>query len=281
MEKVAEIKKYKPTSPGRRFMTISTFEEITTDKPEKSLTVGLRKKGGRNNEGRLTVRHKGGGNKRKYRIIDFKRNKTEVPAKVASIEYDPNRSARIALLKYFDGEKRYILCPVNLKVGDIIVSGEKADIKVGNSKKLKEIPTGTLIHNIELKPKQGAKMVRSAGSTAQLMAKEGKYAHIRLPSSEVRLVNLECMATIGQVGNVIHGNLSHGKAGKSRWLGIRPTVRGVAMNPVDHPMGGGEGKSSGGRHPVSPTGVPAKGYRTRKKNKLSDKYIIKRRTVKK
>lgn len=281
MEKVAEIKKYKPTSPGRRFMTISTFEEITTDKPEKSLTVGLRKKGGRNNEGRLTVRHKGGGNKRKYRIIDFKRNKTEVPAKVASIEYDPNRSARIALLKYFDGEKRYILCPVNLKVGDIIVSGEKADIKVGNSKKLKEIPTGTLIHNIELKPKQGAKMVRSAGSTAQLMAKEGKYAHIRLPSSEVRLVNLECMATIGQVGNVIHGNLSHGKAGKSRWLGIRPTVRGVAMNPVDHPMGGGEGKSSGGRHPVSPTGVPAKGYRTRKKNKLSDKYIVKRRTVKK
>ena len=281
MEKVAEIKKYKPTSPGRRFMTISTFEEITTDKPEKSLTVGLRKKGGRNNEGRLTVRHKGGGRKRKYRIIDFKRNKTEVPAKVASIEYDPNRSARIALLKYFDGEKRYILCPVNLKVGDIIVSGEKADIKVGNSKKLKEIPTGTLIHNIELKPKQGAKMVRSAGSTAQLMAKEGKYAHIRLPSSEVRLVNLECMATIGQVGNVIHGNLSHGKAGKSRWLGIRPTVRGVAMNPVDHPMGGGEGKSSGGRHPVSPTGVPAKGYRTRKKNKLSDKYIVKRRTIKK
>jgi len=278
---MAEIKKYKPTSPGRRFMTISTFEEITTDKPEKSLTVGLRKKGGRNNEGRLTVRHKGGGNKRKYRIIDFKRNKKEVPAKVASIEYDPNRSARIALLKYFDGEKRYIICPVNLKVGDIIVSGEKADIKVGNSKKLKEIPTGTLIHNIELKPKQGAKMVRSAGSTAQLMAKEGKYAHIRLPSSEVRLVNLECMATIGQVGNVIHGNLSHGKAGKSRWLGIRPTVRGVAMNPVDHPMGGGEGKSSGGRHPVSPTGVPAKGYRTRKKNKLSDKYIIKRRTVKK
>lgn len=278
---MAEIKKYKPTSPGRRFMTISTFEEITTDKPEKSLTVGLRKKGGRNNEGRLTVRHKGGGNKRKYRIIDFKRNKKEVPAKVASIEYDPNRSARIALLKYFDGEKRYIICPVNLKVGDIIVSGEKADIKVGNSKKLKEIPTGTLIHNIELKPKQGAKMVRSAGSTAQLMAKEGKYAHIRLPSSEVRLVNLECMATIGQVGNVIHGNLSHGKAGKSRWLGIRPTVRGVAMNPVDHPMGGGEGKSSGGRHPVSPTGVPAKGYRTRKKNKLSDKYIVKRRTIKK
>jgi len=278
---MAEIKKYKPTSPGRRFMTISTFEEITTDKPEKSLTVGLRKKGGRNNEGRLTVRHKGGGNKRKYRIIDFKRNKKEVPAKVASIEYDPNRSARIALLKYFDGEKRYIICPVNLKVGDIIVSGEKADIKVGNSKKLKEIPTGTLIHNIELKPKQGAKMVRSAGSTAQLMAKEGKYAHIRLPSSEVRLVNLECMATIGQVGNVIHGNLSHGKAGKNRWLGIRPTVRGVAMNPVDHPMGGGEGKSSGGRHPVSPTGVPAKGYRTRKKNKLSDKYIVKRRTIKK
>jgi len=262
-------------------MTISTFEEITTDKPEKSLTVGLRKKGGRNNKGRLTVRHKGGGNKRKYRIIDFKRNKTSVPAKVASIEYDPNRSARIALLKYFDGEKRYILCPVNLKVGDIVVSGGKADIKAGNSKTLKEIPTGTLIHNIELKPKQGAKMVRSAGSTAQLMAKEGKFAHIRLPSGEVRLVSLDCMATIGQVGNVIHENLSNGKAGKNRWLGIRPTVRGVAMNPVDHPMGGGEGKSSGGRHPVSPTGVPAKGYRTRKKNKLSDKYIVKRRTIKK
>jgi len=262
-------------------MTISTFEEITTDKPEKSLTVGLRKKGGRNNEGRLTVRHKGGGNKRKYRIIDFKRNKITVPAKVASIEYDPNRSARIALLKYFDGEKRYIICPVNLKVGDIVVSGGKADIKVGNSKTLKEIPTGTLIHNIELKPKQGAKMVRSAGSTAQLMAKEGKFAHVRLPSGEVRLVSLDCMATIGQVGNVIHENLSHGKAGKNRWLGKRPTVRGVAMNPVDHPMGGGEGKSAGGRHPVSPTGVPAKGYRTRKKHKLSDKYIVKRRTIKK
>jgi len=278
---VADFKKYKPTSPGRRFMTISTFEEITTDKPEKSLTVGLRKKGGRNNEGRITVRHKGGGSRRKYRIIDFKRNKTTVPAKVATIEYDPNRSARIALLKYFDGEKRYIICPVNLRVGDIVVSGGKADIKAGNSKTLKEIPTGTLIHNIELKPNQGAKLVRSAGSTAQLMAKEGKYAHIRLPSSEVRLVNIECMATIGQVGNVIHGNLSHGKAGKNRWLGIRPTVRGIAMNPVDHPMGGGEGKSSGGRHPVSPTGVPAKGYRTRKKNKQSDKYIVKRRTIKK
>jgi len=278
---VAEIKKFKPTSPGRRFMTISTFEEITTDKPEKSLTVGLRKKGGRNNKGRLTVRHKGGGSRRKYRIIDFKRNKTAVPAKVASIEYDPNRSARIALLKYFDGEKRYILCPVNLKVGDIIVSGGKADIKAGNSKTLKEIPTGTLIHNIELKPNQGGKMVRSAGSTAQLMAKEGNYAHIKLPSGEVRLVHLECRATIGQVGNVIHENLSSGKAGKSRWLGIRPTVRGVVMNPVDHPMGGGEGKSAGGRHPVSPTGIPAKGYRTRKKNKLSNKYIVKRRTVKK
>lgn len=278
---MAEIKKYKPTSPGRRFMTISTFEEITTDKPEKSLTIGLRKKGGRNNQGKLTVRHKGGGSRKKYRIIDFKRNKSAVPAKVASIEYDPNRSARIALLKYFDGEKRYILCPANLKVGDIVVSGEKADITTGNTKALKDIPTGTLIHNIELEPNQGGKLVRSAGSSAQLMAKEGKFAHIKLPSGEVRLIKLECTATIGQIGNVVHSNISYGKAGKSRWMGIRPTVRGVVMNPIDHPMGGGEGKSSGGRHPVSPTGVPAKGYRTRKKNKLSDKHIIKRRTIKK
>ncbi|MEA1939286.1 MAG: 50S ribosomal protein L2 [Candidatus Caldatribacteriota bacterium] len=278
---MAEIKKYKPTSPGRRFMTISTFEEITTDKPEKSLTIGLRKKGGRNNQGKLTVRHKGGGSRKKYRIIDFKRNKSAVSAKVASIEYDPNRSARIALLKYFDGEKRYILCPANLKVGDIVVSGEKADITTGNTKALKDIPTGTLIHNIELEPNQGGKLVRSAGSSAQLMAKEGKFAHIKLPSGEVRLIKLECTATIGQIGNVVHSNISYGKAGKSRWMGIRPTVRGVVMNPIDHPMGGGEGKSSGGRHPVSPTGVPAKGYRTRKKNKLSDKHIIKRRTIKK
>jgi large subunit ribosomal protein L2 len=277
---MAEIKKFKPTSPGRRFMTISTFDEITTGKPEKSLTVGLKKRGGRNNQGRLTVRHQGGGGKRKYRIIDFRSQKEGIPAKVSSIEYDPNRSARIALLKYYDGEKRYILCPTNLKVGDVIISGRDADIKVGNSKSLKDIPTGTLIHNIELRSGQGGKLVRSAGAVAQLMAKEGKYAHVRLPSGEVRLIHLECKASIGQISNLIHENLSHGKAGKSRWLGIRPTVRGVAMNPVDHPMGGGEGKSSGGRHPCSPTGMPAKGYRTRKKNKPSDKYIVKRSTKK-
>ena len=277
---MAEIKKFKPTSPGRRSMTISTFDEITTDQPEKSLTIGIKGKGGRNSQGRITVRHQGGGNKRKYRIIDFRRKKIEIPAKVASIEYDPNRSARIALLKYYDGEKRYILCPENLKVGDVVISGKEADIKVGNTKPLKDIPTGTLIHNIELNPGQGGKLVRSAGTTAQLMAKEGNYAHIKLPSGEVRLINLECRATIGQVGNLTHENLSYGKAGKSRWLGIRPTVRGVAMNPVDHPMGGGEGKSSGGRHPCSPTGVLAKGYRTRKKHKLSDKYIVKKRTKK-
>jgi len=277
---VAEIKKFKPTSPGRRFMSISTFDEITTDKPEKSLTKGIKRKGGRNNQGGITVRHQGGGKKRRYRIVDFRRKKNGVPAKVASIEYDPIRSARIALLKYYDGEKLYILCPSNLRVGDVVISGKDADIKVGNTKPLKDIPAGTLIHNIELNPGQGGRLVRSAGTTAQLMAKEGKYAHIKLPSGEVRLVNLECMATIGQIGNLTHENLSYGKAGKNRWLGKRPTVRGVAMNPVDHPMGGGEGKSSGGRHPVSPTGVPAKGYRTRKKNKLSDKFIIKRRTKK-
>lgn len=277
---MAEIKKFKPTSPGRRFMSISTFDEITTDKPEKSLTKGIKRKGGRNNQGGITVRHQGGGKKRRYRIVDFRRKKNGVPAKVASIEYDPIRSARIALLKYYDGEKLYILCPSNLRVGDVVISGKDADIKVGNTKPLKDIPAGTLIHNIELNPGQGGRLVRSAGTTAQLMAKEGKYAHIKLPSGEVRLVNLECMATIGQIGNLTHENLSYGKAGKNRWLGKRPTVRGVAMNPVDHPMGGGEGKSSGGRHPVSPTGVPAKGYRTRKKNKLSDKFIIKRRTKK-
>ena len=275
-----DIKKYKPTSPGRRFMTISTFKEITTDKSEKSLTVGLKKRGGRNNQGKITVRHQGGGNKRKYRIIDLRRKKTGIPAKVVSIEYDPNRSSRIALLKYYDGEKKYILCPVNLKVGDILVSGEEADIKIGNAKPLKNIPAGTLIHNIELKPGQGGKLVRSAGTTAQLMAKEGEYAHIKLPSGEVRLVRLECLATIGQVGNVSHEIINYGKAGKNRWLRKRPSVRGVAMNPVDHPMGGGEGKSSGGRHPCSPTGVPAKGYKTRKKNKITNKYIVKRRTKK-
>ena len=277
---MAEIKKFKPTSPGRRFMTISTFDEITTNKPEKSLTVGLKGKGGRNCQGRITVRHQGGGKKRKYRIIDFKRKKMGIPAKVDSIEYDPNRSARIALVKYYDGEKKYILCPSEIKVGDVIISGKEADIKSGNTKSLRNIPTGTLIHNIELNPGQGGKLVRSAGTTAQLMAKEGDYAHIKLPSGEVRLINLECMATIGQIGNLTHENISNGKAGKRRWLGIRPSVRGVAMNPIDHPMGGGEGKSSGGRHPVSPTAIPAKGYKTRRKNKLSNKYIIKKRTKK-
>lgn len=277
---MAEIKKFKPTSPGRRFMSISSFDEITTERPEKSLTKGINKKGGRNNQGRLTVRHQGGGNKRKYRIIDFKRNKDGIPAKVASIEYDPNRSARIALLKYYDGEKRYILCPEKLNVGDIVISGKESDVKVGNARPLKDIPVGTLIHNIELNPGQGGKLVRSAGTTAQLMAKEGKYAHIKLPSGEVRLINLDCMATIGQISNLNHENLSYGKAGKKRWLGIRPTVRGVAMNPIDHPLGGGEGKSAGGRHPVSPNGIPAKGYRTRKKNKISDKYIVKNRMKK-
>jgi len=261
-------------------MSISSFDEITTERPEKSLTKGINRKGGRNNQGRLTVRHQGGGNKRKYRIIDFKRNKDGIPARVASIEYDPNRSARIALLKYYDGEKRYILCPEKLNVGDIVISGKESDVKVGNARPLKDIPIGTLIHNIELNPGQGGKLVRSAGTTAQLMAKEGKYAHIKLPSGEVRLINLDCMATIGQISNLNHENLSYGKAGKKRWLGIRPTVRGVAMNPIDHPLGGGEGKSAGGRHPVSPNGIPAKGYRTRKKNKISDKYIVKNRMKK-
>jgi len=277
---MTEIKKFKPTSPGRRAMTILSYSELTPTKPEKSLTKGLSKRAGRNNQGRVTVRHQGGGNKRKYRIVDFKRDKEGVPAKVASIEYDPNRSAYLALLKYFDGEKRYILCPDKLNVGDIVVSGKEADIKVGNSKPLKDIPVGSLIHNIELKPGQGGKLVRSAGASAQLMAKEGNYAHIKLPSGEVRLIHRDCLATIGQVGNLDHENISLGKAGKSRWLGIRPSVRGVAMNPIDHPLGGGEGKTSGGRHPVSPTGVPAKGYRTRKKNKFSDKYIVRSRSNK-
>ncbi|GAB4113970.1 MAG: 50S ribosomal protein L2 [Candidatus Caldatribacteriota bacterium] len=277
---MAEIKKFKPTSPGRRHMTVLSHDEITAPKPEKSLTKGFSKKAGRNNQGRVTVRHQGGGNKRRYRSIDFKRDKEGIPAKVASIEYDPNRSAYIALLYYLDGEKRYIICPEKLNVGDIVVSGKEADIKVGNTKPLKEIPLGSLIHNIELNPGQGGKLVRSAGASAQLMAKEGDYAQVKLPSGEVRLVHLNCMATIGQVGNLDYENISYGKAGKKRWLGIRPTVRGVAMNPIDHPLGGGEGKTSGGRHPVSPTGVPAKGYKTRKKHKYSDKYIVKNRSKK-
>lgn len=270
-------KKFKPTSPGRRFVTVSTFEEITKTKPEKSLVAPLKKSGGRNAQGRLTVRHRGGGHKRAYRIIDFKRDKDGIPAKVASIEYDPNRSARIALLHYADGEKRYIIAPVGLTVGQTVVSGPDADIKPGNCLALKDIPLGTTIHNIELYPKGGGKLVRSAGNTAQLMAKEGKYANIRMPSGEIRLLLLECKATIGQVGNVDHENITIGTAGRKRHLGIRPTVRGVVMNPVDHPHGGGEGRSPVGRNPVTPWGKPALGARTRKK-KPSDRLIVKRRT---
>ncbi len=271
------IKKYKPTSPGRRFQSGFTFDDLTAEKPHKALTKALKRTGGRNNNGRITCRHRGGGHKRKYRVIDFKRDKISVPAKVESIEYDPNRSARIALLCYLDGERRYIIAPKGLKVGDRLLSGPDAEIKTGNALPLKNIPVGTIIHNIELRRFGGAKIARGAGSYAQLMAKEGDYGHIRLPSSEVRLIRLECMATIGEVGNAVHENLSIGKAGRTRWLGRRPKVRGVAMNPVDHPLGGGEGKSAGGRHPVSPWGQPSKGYKTRKKHKLSDKYIVKRR----
>ena len=271
------VRKYKPTSPGRRFQTVSTFEEITTTRPEPSLIKPLKKTGGRNNLGRITSRHRGGGHKRFYRIIDFKRDKLSVPAKVATIEYDPNRSARIALLHYLDGEKRYILAPEGLKVGDRVVASAEADIQVGNALPLKHIPPGTPIHNIELKLGKGGQIVRSAGTSAVIMAKEGNYAQVRLPSGEVRLVHVECMATIGAVGNADHGNIVIGKAGRARWLGRRPKVRGVAMNPVDHPHGGGEGKTSGGRHPVSPWGIPTKGYKTRKKRNPSDKYIVRRR----
>lgn len=267
----------KPTSPGRRFQTASDFTEITRSEPEKSLVTALRKTGGRNNYGRNTARHRGGGHKRLYRLIDFKRDKLEVPAKVAAIEYDPNRSARIALLHYADGEKRYILAPADLGVGDTVVASAAADIKPGNSLPLQYIPAGTLVHNVELKPGKGGQLARSAGSYAQLMAKEGKNAHLKLPSGEVRMVPLVCRATVGQVGNVEQENISFGKAGRRRWLGRRPHVRGVAMNPVDHPLGGGEGKSSGGRHPCTPWGVPTKGYKTRKP-KDSDRYIIKHRS---
>jgi large subunit ribosomal protein L2 len=270
-------KRYKPTSPGRRFQTVSTFEEITASRPEPSLTVALKKTGGRNNLGRVTARHRGGGHKRFYRIIDFKRNKQSVPAKVATIEYDPNRSARIALLHYIDGEKRYILAPEGLKVGDTVVASADADIQAGNALPLRNIPLGTPIHNVELRKGKGGQIVRSAGTNAVIMAKEGKYAQVRLPSGEVRLVLQDCMATIGVVGNSEHANISIGKAGRSRWLGRRPKVRGVAMNPVDHPHGGGEGRTSGGRHPVTPWGVPTKGYKTRKKRNPSDKYIVRRR----
>ena len=270
------VKKVKPTSPGRRFQVYSTFEEITRSTPEKSLLRVSKNTGGRNSYGRITSRHIGGGHKQHYRIIDFKRDKTGVPAKVASIEYDPNRSSRIALLHYVDGEKRYILAPVNLSVGDTVMSGPTADIKPGNNLPLVNIPLGTQIHNIELKKGKGGQIVRSAGTFAQLMAKEDRYALLKLPSGEVRMVLLTCQATIGQVGNVIHEKLSLGKAGRKRWLGKRPKVRGVAMNPVDHPMGGGEGRSSGGRHPCSPWGTPSKGYKTRK-NKQSTKFIVKKR----
>jgi len=251
--------------------------EITRTEPEKSLTLPIRKTGGRNCYGRITARYRGGGHKRRYRIIDFKRNKIGIPAKVEAIEYDPNRSARIALLCYRDGERRYILAPEGIRVGDTVMSGPEAEIRPGNALPLENIPIGTFIHNIELYPGRGGQLVRSAGAYAQLMAKEGEYAHVKLASGEVRLIRLECMATVGQVGNVVHENISLGKAGRARWLGRRPRVRGVAMNPIDHPLGGGEGKSSGGRHPVTPWGKPTKGYKTRKKNKYSDKYIIKRR----
>ena len=273
------IKKIKPTSPGRRFQRYSAFNEITSTTPEKRLLKIIKKTGGRNVNGRITCRHRGGGHKRQYRIIDFKRDKIGIPARVASIEYDPNRSARIALLHYIDGEKRYILAPQNLSVDDRIMSGPDADIKPGNTLPLSNIPLGTHIHNIELRTGKGGQIVRSAGTFAQLMAKEDRYALIKLPSGEVRMIFLKCKATIGELGNVEHENISVGKAGRKRWLGRRPSVRGVAMNPVDHPMGGGEGRSSGGRHPCTPWGIPTKGYRTRR-NRKSDRHIVKRRTKK-
>jgi len=269
------IKKYRPITPTMRFKTGFTFEEITKDKPEKSLLKPLPKKAGRNNQGRITCRHRGGGHKRHYRIIDFKRNKFDIPARVAAIEYDPNRSARIALLHYADGEKRYILAPLGLNVDDKIMSGAKAEIKVGNALPMDRIPLGTVIHNIEFKQGRGGQIARSAGTYAQLIAKEGEYVHVRMPSNDVHILRKECYATIGQVGNTEHNSIVIGKAGRKRWMGIRPTVRGVAMNPVDHPMGGGEAKTSGGGHPVSPWGVLAKGGKTRKKRKYSDQYIIK------
>ncbi|HKL11840.1 MAG TPA: 50S ribosomal protein L2 [Clostridia bacterium] len=272
------IKSFRPTSPGLRQMTVSTFEDITKKKPEKSLVVTLKKHSGRNNQGKITVRHRGGGAKIKYRIIDFKRTKDDVPAKVEAIEYDPNRSANIALIAYADGEKRYILAPNKIKVGDKVMSGKNADIKPGNAMELGNIPLGTTIHNIELKPGKGGQMVRSAGNSAQLMAKEGKHALVRLPSGEVRRVRIECRATIGQVGNLDHENLNIGKAGKKRHMGIRPTVRGSVMNPNDHPHGGGEGRAPIGRpSPMTPWGKPAIGYKTRKKGKASDKQIVNKR----
>ena len=272
------VKSFKPTSPGRRQMTVSAFEEITASKPEKSLLAPIKKKAGRNAQGCITVRHHGGGHKRQYRVIDFKRNKDNIPARVATIEYDPNRSARIALLNYVDGEKRYIIAPNGLKVGDMVVSGPESDIKVGNCLPIDNIPVGTVIHNVELKPEKGAQLCRAAGASAQLMAKEGKYATLRLPSGEMRLVLLRCRATVGQVGNLEHEIINIGKAGRTRWMGVRPTVRGSVMNPNDHPHGGGEGRAPVGRKcPVSPWGKSAHGGNTRKKINVNDKYIVKSR----
>jgi len=270
------IRTYKPTSAGRRFQTVPVFDEITTSEPHHPLTESLKKSGGRNNRGELTSWWRGGGHKRLYRIIDFKRDKKDIPAKVSTIEYDPNRSARIALVTYADGEKRYILQPAGIKVGDTLVSGTNVDILPGNCLPLKNIPLGTQIHNVELKPGKGGQIARSAGSSVQLVAKEGEYASVKMPSGEIRKIFLECVATIGQVGNIDHENVSIGKAGRNRWLGKRPHVRGVAMNPVDHPLGGGEGKTSGGRHPVSPWGQPTKGFKTRNR-KTTDKFIVTRR----
>lgn len=270
------LKTFRPCTPSLRFTTVTTFEDITKNEPEKSLLLPKFRSGGRNNLGRLTVRHRGGGHKRLYRVLDFKRDKFGIPAKVAAIEYDPNRSARIALLHYRDGEKRYIVHPLGLEVGATVVSGPEADILIGNALPLKNIPLGTTIHNIELRRGKGAQLARSAGSAAQLVAKEGDYAQVKMPSGEVRQIHVECLATVGQVGNLDHGNVSIGKAGRSRWLGKRPSVRGVAMNPVDHPHGGGEGKTSGGRHPVTPWGQPTRGYKTRN-NKRTDRFMIKRK----
>ncbi len=274
------IKKYKPTTPGQRFRTVSDFSEITTDKPLKKLTKGLSKKAGRGAGGRIAVRRRGGGHKRRYRIVDFKRNKAELEGEVLTIEYDPNRSARIALIQYPDGEKQYIIAPDKIKVGDKIISGTNVKAILGNTLPLKNIPLGTWIHNIELYPGRGGQLVRSAGTYAQLLAKEGKYCNVKLPSGEVRKILYTCRATVGQVSNLDHEKVSSGKAGRSRWLGKRPKVRGVAMNPVDHPHGGGEGRTSGGRHPVTPWGVPTKGYKTRNRKKLSNKFIVTRKKKK-
>ena len=274
------IKKFKPTTPSRRYMTVASFDEITKKDPEKSLLAPLKRTGGRNVNGRVTSRHRGGGHKRRYRIIDFKRDKDDIPAKVAAIEYDPNRSARIALLNYADGEKRYILAPNRIEVGDKILSGNKADIKPGNTLKLQDIPVGTIVHNVELEPGRGGQIARSAGTMAQLLAKEGDFVHVKMPSSEVRLIRSDCKATIGQVGNINHENIMVGKAGRSRWKGKRPRTRGVVMNPHDHPHGGGEGKSPAGRHPVTPWGKPTMGKKTRK-SKKSDRKIIRSRKTKK